>query len=451
MNGNNLSTVLQQVMISNDKVGMKDLLAQHHFADISAVLAEFTAEHVCQILDLMETSERVKIFSYFALTKQTEIASAMSSEPFTDLFLHMLPDERADLFNTLTVAEQSTVMSQIARAEREDIWRLASYKENQSGSVMTSDYVQLGENLTAVQAIALLQQSAAEKEIIYQAYIVNKNNQLIGTISLRDLIVAEPNAMVTDLMTQKPISVRAEVPPEVAAQLISKYDLIALPVVNNEGKMLGIITHDDAMDIAAEEASEDFHKTGAVGSLVGNIKEASIKMLYQKRVFWLVLLVFGNIFSGAGIAYFEDTISAYIALVFFLPLLVDSGGNAGSQSATLMVRALGTGEVHLKDWAGMLGREFIVAGLLGLTMAAAVSALGVWRGGVEIALVVALTMQIIVIVGSVIGMSLPFVLSRFNLDPASASAPLITSIADGVGVIIYFTIATWLLDLPAAV
>lgn len=451
MNGNNLSTILQQVMISDDKVGMSDLLTQHHFADISVVLAEFNAEDVCRILELMETNERVKIFSYFALTKQTEVASAMSSEPFTDLFLHMLPDERADLFNTLTVAEQSTVMSQIARAEREDIWRLASYKENQSGSVMTSDYVQLGENLTAVQAIALLQQSAAEKEIIYQAYIVNKNNQLIGTISLRDLIVAVPNEKVTDLMTQNPISVRAEVPPEVAAQLISKYDLIALPVVNNEGKMLGIITHDDAMDIAAEEASEDFHKTGAVGSLVGNIKEASIKMLYQKRVFWLVLLVFGNIFSGAGIAYFEDTIAAYIALVFFLPLLVDSGGNAGSQSATLMVRALGTGEVHLKDWASMLGREFIVAGLLGLTMAAAVSILGIWRGGIEIAIVVALTMQIIVIVGSVIGMSLPFVLSRFNMDPASASAPLITSIADGVGVIIYFAIASWILELPVVV
>ncbi|MCO4320039.1 magnesium transporter [Aliidiomarina quisquiliarum] len=450
MNGNDLHTVLRQLLNSADQIVMSSLLTQHHRADIGAAIAEFSAHEVCDLLQLMGINERVKIFSHLTLAKQSEVASAMTSEPFVELFLNMLPDERADLFNTLTPAEQSIVMSQIALAEREDIWRLASYKENEAGSVMTSDYVQLGAALTAVQAIALLQETAADKEIIYQAYIVNDTNQLIGTISLRDLIVAESSAKVTDLMTKKPISVRAEAPPEIAAQLISKYDLIALPVVNNDGKMLGIITHDDAMDIAAEEASEDFHKTGAVGSLVGNIKEASIRMLYQKRVFWLVLLVFGNIFSGAGIAYFEDTISAYIALVFFLPLLVDSGGNAGSQSATLMVRALGTGEVHLKDWASMLGREFIVAGLLGLTMAAAVSVLGVWRGGMEIAIVVALTMQIIVIVGSVIGMSLPFVLSRFNMDPASASAPLITSIADGAGVIIYFSIATWLLDLPVA-
>lgn len=450
MSLNNLMTHLHELLATHDRSSMEQLLSQAHFADVSAILTEFNDEQVCDLLELMSTADKVKIFSYFPLSKQTSVASAMASEPFTDLFLYMLPDERADLFNTLTPSEQSKVMSQVSRAEREDIWRLASYKENQAGSVMTSDYVQLNERLTAVQAIALLQEAAADKEIIYQAYIVNQHNQLIGTISLRDLIVAAPDVQITQIMTHKPISVQAEAPPEIAAQLISKYDLMALPVVNKEGKMLGIITHDDAMDIAADEASEDFHKTGAVGSLVGNIKDASIKLLYQKRVFWLVLLVFGNVFSGAGIAYFEDTISAYIALVFFLPLLVDSGGNAGSQSATLMVRALGTGDVHLKDWAGMLGREFVVAGLLGLTMAVAVSLLGYWRGGMEIALVVALTMQIIVVVGSVIGMSLPFVLSRFNLDPASASAPLITSIADAVGVLIYFSMATWLLDLPAA-
>lgn len=174
-------------------------------------------------------------------------------------------------------------------------------------------------------------------------------------------------------------------------------------------------------------------------------------LMYRKRVFWLVLLVFGNLFSGAGIAHFEDTIHAYVALVFFLPLLIDSGGNAGSQSATLMVRALATGEVIGKDWAKMLGREVMIAGLLGVTMAVAVSMLGLWRGGPEIALVVAITMQIVVIVGSVVGMSLPFILSKLKFDPASASAPLITTIADAVGVIIYFSVATMILDFPPTV
>ncbi|MGY6531831.1 magnesium transporter, partial [Glycocaulis sp.] len=177
---------------------------------------------------------------------------------------------------------------------------------------------------------------------------------------------------------------------------------------------------------------------------------ASTFVLYRMRIVWLVLLVFGNIFSGAGIAYFEDTIMAYVALVFFLPLLIDSGGNAGSQAATLMVRGLAVGDVKLSDWGRMIGRESFVALLLGITMAIAVSAIGIVRGGPEVALVVSLSMVVIVLVGSVIGMSLPFILSRMKLDPAAASAPLITSIADAAGVLIYFSIATALLDLPAA-
>jgi magnesium transporter len=176
--------------------------------------------------------------------------------------------------------------------------------------------------------------------------------------------------------------------------------------------------------------------------LVESLRDASVFMLYRARIVWLVVLVFGNIFSGAGIAYFEDTISAYVALVFFLPLLIDSGGNAGSQSATLMVRSLATGDVQLADWGRMMGREVAVAALMGLTMALAVSLIGVVRAGPEIAVVVALSMVVIVIVGSVIGMTLPFILTRLNLDPATASAPLVTSIADAAGVLIYFTIAT---------
>ena len=159
-------------------------------------------------------------------------------------------------------------------------------------------------------------------------------------------------------------------------------------------------------------------------------------------MFWLVLLVFGNIFSGAGIAHFEDTIASHLALLFFLPLLIASAGNAGSQSATLMVRALATGDVRAQDWSRMLGREILVAGLLGVTMAVAISAIGVWRGGPDIALVVAITMLVVVLIGSLIGMSLPFALSKFRLDPATASGPLVTSIADVAGVLVYFGIAS---------
>lgn len=195
------------------------------------------------------------------------------------------------------------------------------------------------------------------------------------------------------------------------------------------------------------ETTASLDKDTGVDNLGISIKHASIGMLYKKRVFWLVLLVFGNIFSGAGIAYFEDIITSYVALVFFLPLLIDSGGNAGSQSATLMVRALATGDVKPNDWGKMLGREVFVALGLGLSMAAAVYLLGFFRGGYEIAMVVGLSMIVIVLIGSLIGIILPFGLHKLNVDPASASAPMITSIADISGVLIYFAIASALLDI----
>nr|WP_314477249.1 magnesium transporter [uncultured Pseudomonas sp.] len=212
-------------------------------------------------------------------------------------------------------------------------------------------------------------------------------------------------------------------------------------------KTLATSCIDPVLDAQRRETPEHFHKGASITNNVGNLRHATLGLLYRKRVLWLVLLVFGNLFSGAGIAAFEETIAAHIALVFFLPLLVDSGGNAGSQSATLMVRGLATGEVTLSDWGRMLGREFGVALLLGCTMAVAVASLGLLRGGPQIALIVASSMVLIVLVGSLIGMSLPFALSRFRLDPATASGPLITSIADAAGVLVYFGIATQVLEL----
>ena len=209
-----------------------------------------------------------------------------------------------------------------------------------------------------------------------------------------------------------------------------------------------IITHDDALDVMEAEATEDFQRLGTVTNLDSRVATATVPMLYRARIAWLMLLVFGNIFSGAGIAHFEDTIAAHLALMFFLPILIASGGNAGSQSATLMVRALATGDIRISDWGRVLGRELVVAILLGLSMAAAIAVIGVFRGGPDIAIVIALSMVVIVIAGSMIGMLLPFILSRFNMDPATASTPLVTSIADATGVLIYFSIAKAFLSLP---
>lgn len=442
--------------ISRNQAAMLRFIDQHPLADCAEVFAQLlteqqlTEQEVCQLLALLPLEKQVALFGYFSLTWQEKLAEQMDAQLLTQLTELMPHDERADLLTQLEPELQQQVLEQMDSEERSDIQRLVAYPEESVGAVMTSDFAVLAADYTVEQAMQKLRSIAKQTETIYQAYVVDEQQRLQGTVSLRDLVISEPSLTVGKIMTRVLIFVRVDEDQNVAAQAISKYDLLALPVVDGQNRLVGIVTYDDAMDVAEEEADRHMHKSAAV-DFTGNLKEASVGLMYRKRVFWLVLLVFGNLFSGAGIAHFEDTIHAYVALVFFLPLLIDSGGNAGSQSATLMVRALATGEVIGKDWAKMLGREVMIAGLLGVTMAAAVSMLGLWRGGPEIALVVAITMQIVVIVGSVVGMSLPFVLSKLKFDPASASAPLITTIADAVGVIIYFSVATMILDFPPTV
>ncbi|WP_332399198.1 magnesium transporter [Vibrio metschnikovii] len=442
--------------ISHNQAAMLRFIDQHPLADCAEAFAQLlteqqlTEQEVCQLLALLPLEKQVALFGYFSLTWQEKLAEQMDAQLLTQLTELMPHDERADLLTQLEPELQQQVLDQMDSEERSDIQRLVAYPEESVGAVMTSDFAVLSADYTVEQAMQKLRSIAKQTETIYQAYVVDEQQRLQGTVSLRDLVISEPSLTVGKIMTRVLIFVRVDEDQNVAAQAISKYDLLALPVVDGQNRLVGIVTYDDAMDVAEEEADRHMHKSAAV-DFTGNLKEASVGLMYRKRVFWLVLLVFGNLFSGAGIAHFEDTIHAYVALVFFLPLLIDSGGNAGSQSATLMVRALATGEVIGKDWAKMLGREVMIAGLLGVTMAAAVSMLGLWRGGPEIALVVAITMQIVVIVGSVVGMSLPFVLSKLKFDPASASAPLITTIADAVGVIIYFSVATMILDFPPTV
>ena len=441
-----LAPALGAVLRSGDTKLILSILDNQHPADVAALTNELAPADACTLLRLLPLDERADVFGYLDSEHQVEIGRALGRREFAKIVSEMSADERVDLFNHLPPDQQQTLLPALAQAEREDIRKLSSYPEGTAGAVMTSDYATLPPHLTAREALDQLRLAAPDKETIYYAYVVDDARRVIGVVSLRDLIIAEADARVDALMDTHVIHLNAEASREEAARLIAKYDLIALPITNGGDALVGIVTQDDAMDVAEEEATEDFHRSGTVAPLATSLKEAGIILLYRKRITWLVLLVFFNIFSGAGLAFFQDTIVAHVALVFILPLLIAGGGNAGAQASTLMVRALATGDVRLADWGHMLIRELLVATALGLTMAVAVASIGVVRSGQEIAIVVATTMLLVVIVGSMVGMSLPFLLSRFKLDPASASAPLITSIADVAGVIIYLSIATAVLS-----
>ena len=408
--------------------------------DIADILAEIDPSLAWRLLD--KVPDRSGVFSYLDVDVQMAMAREFPRANLARLVSEMPSDERADLYNHLDQGQKDALLPALAQAEREDIRKLAAYREGTAGALMTSDYATLDGNMNVSEALAALRTEAPDAETIYHAYVIDAGRKLQGVVSLRALILAAPTTLMHSLMISSPIHCLVSDDQEDVAKTIARYDLIALPITDEDGALIGIVTHDDAMDVMSEEATDDFHKSGGVGSIIGNMKDVSISILYKKRVFWLVLLVFGNLFSGAGIAHFEDLIAANIVLVFFLPLLVDSGGNAGSQSATLMVRALATGEVVMRDWFSLLGREALVALCLGGTMAVAISLVGYWRGDATVAMILAMSMMCVVMIGCVIGMSLPFILNKMGFDPASASAPLITSVCDASGVLIYLYIAS---------
>ncbi|MBZ2188915.1 magnesium transporter [Alcanivorax sp. JB21] len=443
-----LAAALQAAIAEDDRAAIPGLVAELNSADLADVIGESNEpEKGIMVLQTMALEQRAETFGYLPMALQQAIAERLSPGDLAELVTAMSADERADLFNVLDDNIRYLLFKRLAREEREDLRRLASYEEGTAGAIMTSDYAVVQSGMSVGQALESLRRTAPDKETIYQAFVVDQDHRLLGALSLRQLIVATPNLRVDDLMAREVVTATTDTAQEEIAKQISRYDLLALPILNGSDKLVGIVTYDDAMDVAEAEATEDMHKGATVGKLDTSLREASPYALYRSRVHWLVILVFANIFTGAGIAYFEDTIAAHIALLFFMPLLVASAGNAGAQSATLMVRGIATGDVTGSDWARLFVKDIMVASALGLTMAAAVLFVGFFRAGIDIAIVVALTMIIVVLVGSLIGMGLPFILNKLNFDPATASTPLITTIADVSGVMIYFGIATAMLGL----
>lgn len=425
-----------------------DVIEQHfdqiNDADIAKLLSDLSLSEQVTLVEHLPNA--AYILEFLSLDQQLKIAEHLPKQNLIQVLSQMHSDDQTDLFKYLPYSLQQSIYTELSPEIQQQIQHLAKYPEESAGAIMSSDYVAVSPELNITQAIEQIRKIAKNRETVYLIYVVDPDHKLLGVASLREMILADPNQNITDVMRTDLIMGNVNEDQESIAEKLHYYDFIALPIVDQQQRLVGIVTYDDAMDIATEEATEDFLKSSAVTSSPKmSIKTAPIHYLYKKRVFWLVILVFGSLLSGFGIAHFEDIIAKNIVLVFFLPLLVGSGGNAGSQSATLMVRALATGDVHLKDWLYLIGRESLVGLCLGGTMAIAVSILGYFRGDAMVALVLALSMMGIVLMGCLIGMSLPFILNRLKLDPASASAPLVTSICDATGVIVYLCIASIIL------
>lgn len=416
--------------------------------DVSELLLELPQADRVFLFKLLPRRQAAEVFSYLSAEDKDKLLADLTDEVTRQILADLSPDDRTALFQELPASATQRLMALLSPQDLHEAWILLGYPPESVGRLMTPDYIAVRADWSIEEALNYVRRNNRYGETINVIYVTDHDGRLLDALSIRRFIMGEPDDSVESLMDRQFIALPAYEDREKAVETIQHYDLAALPVVDSDGILLGIVTVDDVMDVAEEEATEDFHKLGSVGVLNLSLSQARPGLLYRRRIGWLILLVLVNIFGSAAIASFEETIEKAVTLVFFLPLIVASGGNAGTQSATLMVRALATGDVRSGDWLALWGKELGVASALGITMGLAVAALGLWRGGPEFGLVLALAMIAVVVMGSMLGMLLPFVLERFNMDPATASAPLVTSIADIAGIIVYFSVATAILTLP---
>lgn len=444
----NMNTELIQELLQEKKYTLlKEELLKWQIADIAEYIDELDAKNTLFVFRLLPKEIAADVFAYLSPDCQTKLSVLVNEKELQDIIEDLYFDDKIDFLEEIPANVVKRILKNCSETERKLINQFLKYPEDSAGSLMTIEFVDLKKEMTVGEALEKIRRNAPEKETIYTCYITDASRRLEGILSLRELVIASPEKKIEEIMRAGIISAHTLDDKAYIAELIKKYDLLAIPITDNENRLVGIITVDDIVDVIEEENTEDFHKMATVGKINMNLLDASPFLLLKKRLPWLLTLVFMNILSGAGIAHFEETIQAVIALVFFLPLLIGSSGNAGSQSATLMIRALAIGDVKIGDWFKLLRKEVIVAVVLGLAMGCAVSIIGIYRGGPDVAAVVALAMVAVVLVGSTIGMSLPFLFSKLKMDPAVASGPLVTSIADIAGVLIYFSIATWYLKL----
>lgn len=430
-----------------------ELVAAGQLSEVREFLADQPAADIAELVVSVDDKDRVllfrllprqladDVFSLLDIGSQNLLLGNMAHEEIRQVLSALSPDDRTTLFEELPARVTQGLLGLLSDDERKQALTLLSYPENSVGRLMTNRYVTVRSEWTAGEALEQIRRCGVDSETLTMLYITDDRGRLLDDLRLRKLILADPSARVADLLDGQFVALSSLQDREEVVRVFKKYDLYALPVTDTDGVLLGIVTADDILDVAEQETTEDFHKIVTVRPLQMSLRDATPGLLYRSRIGWLLGLVFVSIFSSAGIAFFEETIAAAVVLVSFLPLLIGSGGNAGAQTATLIVRAMATGEVGPEDWRALLLREIGVSACIGLAMAAAVFGLGWTMADAHVALAVALSMVAVVMVGSLIGTVLPMLLNKLNLDPAAASAPLITSLADILGVLIYFSIA----------
>lgn len=445
---------LQELLETGQEASLREFCAACHPATVGELLSALDPGQAWSILRLAEPQSRAEIFSHLDEGAQEDLTAILRRDEMARLFADLPPDDRANLFRRLPAERQDALLPALAQAEREDIRRLTSYPEGSAGALMTSDYVTLAPGLLVSEALEQLRRVAPDKETIYYSYVVDKDRRLLGFVSLRDLILARRELRVGDIYHRAFVFARTDEDQEEAAQKIRKYDLIALPVVNEADALVGIITHDDAFDVITQESTEDIEKLMAIGGRheVGGYLRASPWEHFRNRAVWVAALGLVGMLSGSIVERHAGLLREFTLLAAFMPMLAGAGGNTGSQSAALVVRGLALRELLPRDLPRILLKETLVSLQLGLLLGGIVFVrvlLGGGSGGGgnygPISLAIALAVGLQVVTATLVGAFLPVLAARLKLDPAVVASPALTTIVDVTGLLIYFSVTAAIL------
>lgn len=440
---------LQALLEQEDLQGAKALLLPVQPVDIAAVITELPAAKHAIAFRLLSKNEAIEVYEYLDSNVQQALIEEFKQQDVLDIVDKMSPDDRARLFDELPAKVVRRLLDRLSPTERQATTLLLGYKPDTAGRLMTTEYIALKENSTVAQALERVRRLADVTETIYYLYIIDESRHLTGVLTLRSLLTAQSERTVGEVMKREVVFVRTDTDQEEVARLVQDYDFGAVPVVDTEERLVGIVTVDDVLDIIEQETTEDIYALGGVES--GGDKYFQTTNLFkiaQKRVKWLLVLLFANTATSAVISNQEEIIEQVVALAAFIPLLIDAGGNVGAQSSTVVIRGLNLREVNLKKALSIITREAIVGVLLGVMLGLAVI---VWAYFLEnswgVAIAVGVSLLAITFLASVSGSALPFLFSKLGLDPALMSAPFITSVVDVLGVLIYLWVARLILQL----
>lgn len=438
---------------------LREFIGEIHAKEAAELLAPLTPGDIWKILNLVDEHKRAEVFAYLDMDVQVDMISAGLKRHVLDLLTPMSKDDRADLFLHLDKNVADKLLTYLPARERTDVLHLTSYEDGTAGALMTSDFVALHEKDSVAEAVKKIRKTAPGKETVYYTYVLDAEGVLIGFVSLRKLILSKPQVKVREIMKSDIVVVEATEDQEKASNLINRYDLIAIPVVNSEHKMLGIITYDDAIDIIREEQTEDMERLMAISGPVEEKPYLDIGILthFKKRVLWVIILGFFGILTGMIIQGYQRTLESLIILTFYMPLLNAAGGNTGSQSATVVLRSLALGELSPPDIFRVLRKEFFVSMLLALCLGAITffrvhlltdpSQIGGHFSLLSVATVIGLALSVQVVWSTIFGAIIPIIATKLKIDPAVFSSPALTTIVDMGGIVIYFTTARLILGI----